>query len=86
VEELLRMERAPFLAGEGELHYALSALWVRYLLDGGLAAPFRAWLAAVAAGGDAGPEALRSHLGRDWTRLEQGFRAWLDRQVRRMSP
>ncbi len=60
--------------------YAESAFFVRYLLDGGdeaLARGFRSYLAAIAAGGDGGPAALRASLGRDWAELDAGFGRWL---------
>ena len=64
----------------GRLHYAQSAFFVRYLLDGedgALAPGFRRYLAGIAAGGSAEPAALRGHLGRSWEDLDVGYRAWL---------
>jgi hypothetical protein len=42
-----------------------------------LASGFRGYLAGVAAGGSAAPEALRERLGRSWQELEAGYRAWV---------
>ncbi|MEE8524897.1 MAG: SH3 domain-containing protein [Thermoanaerobaculia bacterium] len=61
-----------------QARYDLSAFFVRYLLDGDLAARFRAFLAALAAGGSPASTAMRDHLERDWQALERGFAAWLD--------
>ncbi len=63
-----------------EDHYAESAFFVRYLLDGGdeaLARGFRRYLGSIAAGGDGAPERLRESLGRDWHDLDAGFGRWL---------
>ncbi|HEX5758254.1 MAG TPA: hypothetical protein VF121_03590 [Thermoanaerobaculia bacterium] len=79
--ELLDLDWAPFVAAAGARHhYPHAAFWVRYLLegeDGALAPAFRAFLAGVAAGGSAAPEALRARLGRSWEELEAGFRTWV---------
>lgn len=74
------------------LLYALSAFWVRYLLDGEggrRAGPFRAFLKSVAGGGPSGPAALSAALGASIPELETGFTVWLrvqtgsDRPLRR---
>ena len=78
--ELLDLSWPEFVRSEQRnLHYAQSAFWVRYLLDGeggALAPGFRAFLDDVAAGGPATPEALRGRLGRSWEELESGWAAW----------
>lgn len=79
--ELLDLSWPEFVRSEQRnLHYAQSAFWVRYLLDGeggALAPGFHAFLDAVAAGGEATPEALRGHLGRSWEELEAGWAVWV---------
>jgi len=65
-------------------HYDISAFFVRYLEEGeegGLATGFRSFLLSVASGGAAGPPELAEHLGRDWTRIEAGFAAWLEEEI-----
>jgi hypothetical protein len=73
--------RAFVAVPERETRYAESALFVRFLLDAGdprLEEGFRAYLQGVAAGGDAGAEALRSALGIEWPELAVRFRVWLE--------
>lgn len=80
LSELLGLEWGAFVRGEGNLNYAHSSFWVRYLLDGegeALAPRFRAFLDAVAAGEPPAPETLRVMLGRSWPELESGFRVWV---------
>ncbi len=78
---LMAMDDAAFRGGDARLHYVMASLWIRHLLaDDQLAAGFRAFLAAVAGGGSAHPDALAGHLGHDWPRLSSGFRGWLLRQ------
>jgi hypothetical protein len=63
-----------------ELHYAASALFLRYLAsaEGGALAPaLRSFLKAVSEGEPPTAEALTLHLGRPLARLELGFRAWV---------
>ncbi len=84
---LLAMDKDAFLATSGEIHYLMSALWLRYLLSGtepGLADGFRAFLASVAGGGDPDAEVLRAHLGASWESLAGGFRGWLREQRTRI--
>ena len=73
--------------------YALTALWVRYLLDGEdgeLAPGFHAWLAAAAAdpalltGAPGAPPPPADRLGRSPAELDRGFRAWLHDLARRL--
>jgi hypothetical protein len=87
--ELAALDRAALLASprRAEL-YALSALWVRFLLaEPGRAAGFRAFLAGLAAapapppGG--GAAALGRSLGTDLAALERPFRVWLGDLARR---
>jgi hypothetical protein len=59
------------------LAYAESAFLVRSLLAGRHAARFRAFLAAVATGGDPSGETLRDELGVSWEELERDLRASL---------
>jgi Bacterial SH3 domain len=79
--ELTRLDWDAFVrSGRRQLYYGTSAFWIRYLLDGGdpaLGDGLRRFLAGVAAGEPATPEALRDLLGRDWTALDAGFRQWL---------
>jgi hypothetical protein len=79
--ELLDLDWSEFVTPpRGRLHYAQSAFWVRYLLDGeegALAPGFRRYLSAIAGGGPVTPEALRGHLARSWEELEAGYRAWI---------
>ena len=61
-------------------HYWLAGFFVRYLLAGergALAPRFRGYLAAVAAGGPAGGDALIGRLERSWDALQWGFELWL---------
>ncbi len=80
--ELVALDRESFQAEDRfQLHYSLSAFWVRYLLSdratsGG--GGFRSFLAAVAAGERLEAELLLARLGTDWQDLEIGFRRWLD--------
>jgi hypothetical protein len=63
-----------------EIRYAQSALFVRFLLDGGRGrwrGGFRSYLAAVAAGDPGEPERLLGELDTDWAALEESFRKWL---------
>jgi hypothetical protein len=67
-----------------ELSYARSLLSVRYLLDGGdpeRAAVFRGFLAAIAAGGSAEAEALRTRLGWTWSEWDARLAAWIARRA-----
>ncbi len=60
--------------------YAESALFIRYLLDGGddqLAAAFRRYLVGITEGGPDDAETLREALGRRWEDLDKGFGRWL---------
>lgn len=78
--ELLGLDWDDFVRTAGNLNYAHSSFWVRYLLDGeggALAPRFRAFLDAVAAGEPPAPEMLREKLGRSWPELESGFRVWV---------
>ncbi len=78
---LLGLDWEGFVGGpRSQLHYAQSAFLVRFALDPGrprLGAGFRAFLAAVAAGGPATPEALYEQLGLGPAALETGWREWL---------
>ncbi len=84
--ELLAMDRATFLSGDGQLKYLLSGLWVRYLLSGDLADGFLMFLAAVANGEAASGDKLRKHLGVEWAPLEHSFHSWLSRLRHRLPP
>ncbi len=81
LQTLVEMPPEEFYApGSRSLHYAASAFWVRYFLDGrdpALAAGFRSFLGAVAAGDRIDGELLRSHLDRPWETLDEGFGRWL---------
>lgn len=68
-------------SGRRQMYYGASAFWIRYLLDhedARIGAGLRRFLAGVAVGEPATPEALRDHLGRDWAELFAGFRLWIE--------
>lgn len=80
--ELLDLGWGEFVrgGGQGRLHYAQASFWVRYLLDGeagALALGFHRFLAEIARGGPATPEALQAQLGLSWPELEAGYREWI---------
>lgn len=78
LEDLLHLGPAEFLApAASELHYAESALFVRYLLQGVHREPFLAFLRAVSEGALIDPEAFRVHLGPSWHQLQASFETWL---------
>ena len=85
LEELLDLDRDQFQdPAHSRLHYAQSSALVRYLLSGrkpGLTVGFRAFLAAVAAGGPATRDALLDHLGTGWPELEGGMLVWVKLQA-----
>lgn len=66
-----------------DLAYAESAFFVRFLLDPGFEPErgrpeaFRRYLATLAAGGPAGPDALLAALDEGWASLEPAFHRWL---------
>ncbi len=63
-------------------NYRAAGRWIGYLVDGpdpALADGMKAFLGAVAAGEPIRAELLLAHLGRDWSELEAGFRAWEQR-------
>ena len=77
---LLALDEQGFVHDQARLTYTHAAFWVRYLLageNGALAPAFHAYLAAIAAGGPATPEALGERLGRPWEELDRGFAAWV---------
>ena len=82
LETLVRLDLAGFQAEESyQIHYALSAFWVRYLLSAKSPAGgggFRSFLAAVAEGQLLEERLLLASLGTGWPELEIGFRRWLD--------
>ncbi|MFP5288351.1 MAG: hypothetical protein ACLGI9_21630, partial [Thermoanaerobaculia bacterium] len=78
--QLLALDWDEFVRGNGEVNYAQSSFFVRYLLQGeqgALAPGFRAFLQEVSNGRPPEPEALRQKLGRSWAMLEAGFRLWV---------
>lgn len=78
--DLLAMPWESFVATGADLHYAQASFFVRFLLageNGALAPAFRAFLNAVAEGGEPSAGALEKALGRGWPELEAGFRAWV---------
>ena len=81
--ELLAMPAATFTAASGRPErYAVAAFFVRYLLDADgerWRQPFRAFLAAVAAGGPADAAALEAALGVSLAELQGRFDPWLRR-------
>lgn len=87
LRELLRLDWESFVATPDiRLHYAASAFFVRYLLEGEegrYASRFRAYLDAVAGGEPATAETLLEHLGDDWETLERGYESWLRELARR---
>ncbi len=81
--QLLAMDKEAFFAGDAQLNYLMSALWIRYLLsdaDSQLAVGFRGFLSGVAAGGRPDAEELRLYLDRSWNQLSQDFRGWVQIQ------
>ncbi len=82
VQELLELDWESFVRpGVAELHYAQSAFFLRFLLDGEdgrYAEGFRAFLDAVAAGGPVSGRALRRHLDESWMALDARFELWLE--------
>ncbi|MDX1998316.1 MAG: SH3 domain-containing protein [Thermoanaerobaculia bacterium] len=78
LEDLLHLGPAEFLTpAANELHYAESALFVRYLLESTHREPFLAFLRAVSEGAPIDPEAFRVHLGPSWHQLQASFETWL---------
>lgn len=78
--QLLALDWDEFVRQNGELNYAQSSFFIRYLLQGeqgALAPGFRAYLREVSEGRPPQPEALREKLGRSWPMLEAGFRLWV---------
>jgi hypothetical protein len=76
LEMLVSLPYRDFGSAEARLvTYPLSALLVRYLLEAHGAA-FRAFLAAVAAGGAESLD-LADGMCLDWPAFEKGFHAWL---------
>lgn len=78
--QLLALDWGEFVRQNGELNYAQSSFFVRYLLQGeqgSLAPGFHAFLQEVSNGKPPEPEALREKLGRTWPMLEAGFRLWV---------
>lgn len=83
--DLLALDRRAFESAERPAAvYATFAFWIRYLLRGELADPFRAFLRQAAAGGGTGPDALAATLGRSVAELEPDFRRWLRVLPRRL--
>jgi hypothetical protein len=64
-------------AGELRRRYDHAGFLVRYLADGRAADGFHAFLAAIARGGPATPEALLDALDTGWDELDPAFRRWL---------
>ncbi|HXT49711.1 MAG TPA: hypothetical protein VN811_01640 [Thermoanaerobaculia bacterium] len=75
---LVAMEDAEFHAlRPAGLGYAEASFFIRWLLAGELAAPFRRFLGEVASGVPPTPEALAAALGRPWEELDAGLAAWV---------
>lgn len=84
--DLLSMDRQTFLDNPG-LHYTLSALFVRFLLEDhieGSAAAFTAYLRGVRAGSATYPDYLRERLGLQWGEIDVQFRLWARRTLARI--
>ena len=78
--QLLSLDWGEFVRQNGELNYAQSSFFIRYLLQGeqgALAPGFHAFLQEISNGKPPEPEALREKLGRTWPMLEAGFRLWI---------
>jgi hypothetical protein len=78
--QLMSLDWGDFVRQNGELNYAQSSFFIRYLLQGeqgALAPGFLAFLREVSEGRPPEPEALREKLGRTWPMLEAGFRLWV---------
>ena len=84
LRDLVAMEEQQFhRADRVQLHYALSSLWVRYLVsdaDPALRDGFRHFLQDIAGGTALEPELLTDRLARDWDELESDFRIWIHLQ------
>ncbi len=84
--DLLSQDRSTFLA-RPELHYAVSALFVRFLLedslDGSVAA-FKDYLQAIRADGITYPDYLRQRLRQPWAEIDVQFRLWARRTLARV--
>lgn len=83
--DLLALDWDAFTSpGTSQVHYAQSALFVRFLLDGDggrHAGAFRQFLEATAEGEQPTAEALRQRLGVDWGTLEKRFELWVQFQA-----
>lgn len=84
-EELVALDWPSFMEGEARtLRYSQSSFLIRSLLDSPdprLAAGFRSFLAAVAAGQPLTPERLREELGRSWSALDARLASFVRLQV-----
>ena len=83
--QLLELDWDSFVKDDrSRFHYAASAFWIRYLLQGEGGrhrAAFRRFLAAIAEGRPATAEELRRGLGSDWATLGRSFRAWVEAEA-----
>ncbi len=80
IQELLALEWEEFVgSGRLPLHYAQSALWIRFLLapETGYGPRFRAFLEGVSRGQPATVDSLESYLEQPWFTLDGRFRTWL---------
>lgn len=84
VRELLHLHWEDFVRGHrANEHYAASAFWIRFLLEGdggAYAEALRGYLESVSRGGPATPDALRARLGLSWNQLDARFRLWIEFQ------
>ena len=81
LEDLVRLDPQAFHRTEdAQIHYALSAFWVRYLVSGfepSLRTGFRGFLRDVAGGQPLTEELLLKRLGKQWSELDTAFRLWV---------
>ena len=78
LERLVAMDEGEFHAVRPVgLAYAESSFFIRWLLGGELATPFRRFLRDTASGVPPTPQALAATLGRPWAELEAGLAAWI---------
>jgi len=84
--DFLSQDRRSFLA-QPELHYALSALFVRFLLEdslAGSAAAFKSYLQALRVEGITYPDFLRQQMRQPWGEIDVQFRLWARRTLARV--
>lgn len=78
LETVTSLDWQPFVAQDSSPNYAISAFWVRCLLDSPDLRPrLRAFLRGVARGESVSAETLRARLGRSWSQLDSELADWI---------